>query len=150
MKLQIINKSRALNKLIKPFISLKSRKKQHSILLLAFLTLLSGCGSPGGTKIDDNTFYQLEADVAAVASSDVANAAPLEIKFIKEKLQLAKKAKADRDRRLEARLTEQIYADIELARLRAQLNQQNNELLDKRDQVSSAQVYLLELKEQLQ
>ncbi|MCX7553539.1 hypothetical protein OS175_06580 [Marinicella sp. S1101] len=114
------------------------------------MTLLSGCGSPGGTKIDDDSFFKLESDVAAVVNSPVADAAPLEIKFIKEKLQLAKKAKADRKRKLEAQYTAQIYADIEVAKLRATLNRKNNELLDKRDQVSAAQVYLLELQERLQ
>ncbi|WP_133566526.1 hypothetical protein [Marinicella litoralis] len=83
-------------------------------------------------------------------SSPVADAAPLEIKFIQEKLQLAKKAKADRKKKLEAQYTEQIYADIEIAKLRAELNQLNDVLLNKRDQVSSAQVYLSELLERMQ
>lgn len=119
-------------------------------LILLVLTGLTGCGSPGATKIDDDSFYQMETDVAAVANSPVADAAPLEIKGIQEKLQMAKKAKADRDRRTEAQLTEQIYADIKLAKKRAELKQKNNELLELRDQVSSAQVYLMELKERLQ
>ncbi len=149
MKHQIINKSKALNKLMKPFISLEMKKKAQFTLILAVLTVLSGCGSPGATKIDDNTFYQLEADVQSVVNSSVADAAPLEIKGIQQKLQMAKKAKADRDRRLESHYTEQIYADIKVAKLRAELNMKNNTLLDKRDQVSSAQVYLLELEERL-
>ncbi len=150
MKKQIINKSRAFNKLIKPFRSLYAVKTQLIVLILAFLTVLSGCGSPGATKIDDNTFYQLEADVAALINSPMADAAPLEIKFIQQKLQLAKQAKAERKRGLEAQYTEQIYADIEIVKLRAELNQKNNQLLNKRDQVSAAQVYLLELQERLQ
>ncbi len=125
------------------------RNKSLFFLYLAILTVLSGCGSTGGTKIDDNTYYQLEEDVAAVINSPVSNAAPLEIKFIKEKLQLAKQAKAERKRKLEAQYTAQIYADIEIAKLRAELNRKNNELLDKRDQVSAAQVYLMELQERL-
>ncbi|WP_223788919.1 hypothetical protein [Marinicella meishanensis] len=135
---------------MKPNIRLQTTKTGSLALILLILTGLSGCGSPGATKIDDDTFYQLEADVAAVANSAVADAAPLEIKGIQEKLQLAKKAKADRDRRTEAQLTEQIYADIQLAKKRAELKQKNNDLLDLRDQVSSAQVYLMELKERLQ
>lgn len=150
MKKQIINKSTAFNKLIKPFIKPDAIKTRFLMVNLAFLTLLSACGSPGGTKIDDDTYYQLENDVSAVVNSPVADAAPLEIKFIKEKLQLAKKAKADRNRKLEAQFTEQIYADINTAILRAELNQKNNLLLDKRDQVSAAQVYLHELQERLQ
>lgn len=149
MKKQIISKSKAFNKLMKAFMTLDATKKQVLLLNLAFLTVLSGCGSPGATKIGDNSFQQLQQDVDAVVNSSVADAAPLEIKFIREKLQLAKKAKADRDRKLEAQYTEQIYADIEIAKLRAELNQKNNQLLNKRDQVSAAQVYLLELQERL-
>ncbi len=150
MKKQIINKSKAFNKLVKVFIS-PNRVKIHVIALnLAFLTILSGCGSPGATKIDDNTYGQLESDVAALINSSVADAAPLEIKFIQEKLQLVQQAKADRKRGLEAQYTEQIYADIQIAKLRAELNHKNNELLNKRDQVSAAQVYQMELQERLQ
>jgi outer membrane murein-binding lipoprotein Lpp len=114
------------------------------------LTILGGCGSTGSLQVDDNTYYQLEADVQNVLASPVADAAPLEMKFIREKLVAAKEAKANRKRKLEAQLTEQIYADIKIARMRAELNQLNNELLDKRDQVSAAQLYLAELKERLQ
>lgn len=149
MKHQIINKSKAFNKLMKPFINPESRNIHLLLVILTFLTLLTACGSPGSTKIDDDTFYQLEQDVADLVNSNVADAAPLEIKFIQEKLVMTKKAKADRDRRLEAQYTEQIYADIQIAKLRAELNKKNDELLNKRDQVSSAQVYLLELKERL-
>ncbi len=150
MNFQIISKSKALNKQVKPFMSTESRKKAVFLLYLAILTSLSGCGSTGGTKIDDNTYYQLEQDVAAIINSSIADAAPLEIKFIKEKLQLAKQAKAERKRKLEAQYTAQIYSDIEIAKLRAELNQKNNMLLNKRDQVSAAQVYLMELEARLQ
>jgi len=150
MKKQIINKSKAFNKLIKVFIS-PNKVKIHLILLnLALLTILSGCGSPGATKIDDNTYAQLESDVTALMNTSVADAAPLEIKFIQEKLRLAKQAKADRKKSLETQYTEQIYADIKIAKLRSELNQKNNELLNKRDQVSAAQVYQMELQERLQ
>lgn len=149
MKQQIINKSKTFNKLIK--INIKSdRTKVYFLLLIwAFLTVLTGCGSTNMTKIDDNTFNQMESDVAAIANSAVADAAPLELKFIKEKLQLARDAKNNRKRTVEAQLTEQIYASIKIARLRADLNQKNNQLLDKRDQVSAAQMYLMELQERL-
>jgi hypothetical protein len=149
MKKQIISKSKAFNKLMKPFISPNIINKQFFVLYLAFMTIMTGCGSPGATKIDDNTFYQLESDVAALINSPVADAAPLEMKFIQEKLRLAKQAKADRKRSMEAQYTEQIYADIKTAKLRLELNQKNNQLLNKRDQVSAAQVYLLELQERL-
>ena len=149
MNKQIINKSKAFNKLIKVFIN-QNKVKAHLIVLnLSVLTILAGCGSPVTTKIDDNTYFQLENDVAALRNSTLADAAPLEMKFIQEKLKLAKQAKADRDRGLEAQYTEQIYADIEIAKLRAELNQKNNELPNKRDQVSAAQVYYMELQERL-
>jgi uncharacterized small protein (DUF1192 family) len=102
------------------------------------------------TKIDEDSYYQLEQDVTAILNSPVADAAPLEMKFIKDKLQLAKKAKADKKRSLEAQITEQIYADIKIANMRTELNRLNNELLNKRDQVSAAQLYLAELQERLQ
>ena len=149
MKIQIINKSKAFNKLIKAFISPDKAKIQFIVLNLVFLTVITGCGSPGATKIDDNTYYQLENEVAALINSPVADAAPLEIKFIQEKLQLAKQAKAERKRSLEAQFTEQIHADIEIAKLRTELNQKNNDLLNKRDQVSAGQVYLMELQGRL-
>ncbi|MFC3193502.1 DUF4398 domain-containing protein [Marinicella sediminis] len=125
-------------------------KSTSTAVLLLLLTMIGGCGSTGTIQIDEDTFYQLEADVQNVLASPVADAAPLEMKFIKEKLVLAKEAKASRKRKLEAQLTEQIYADIKIARMRAELNQLNNELLDKRDQVSAARLYLSELQERLQ
>ena len=120
------------------------------LLTVLVLTTFSGVGFTKKFKIDKNTYFKLEQDVSEIMSSPVADAAPLEIKFIQEKLQLAKKAKADRKKKLEAQYTEQIYADIEIAKLRAELNQLNNVLLDKRDQVSAAQVYLNELLERIQ
>ncbi len=125
-------------------------KSTSTAVLLLLLTMIGGCGSTGTIQIDEDTFYQLEADVQNVLASPVADAAPLEMKFIKEKLVLAKEAKASRKRKLEAQLTEQIYADIKIARMRAELNQLNNELLDKRDQVSAARLYLSELQERLE
>ncbi|VAW48132.1 hypothetical protein MNBD_GAMMA02-1288 [hydrothermal vent metagenome] len=150
MKKQIISKSKAFNKLIKAFISRYEAKRHLIVLNLAFLAVITGCGSPGATKIDDNSYYQLEDEVAVLINSSVADAAPLEMKFIQQKLQLAKQAKADRKRGLEAQYTEQIHADIKIAKLRAELNQKNNQLLNKRDQVSAAQVYQMELQERLQ
>ncbi len=143
-------KSNSLNKLMKRNIIKFHPKSTSTAVLLLLLTMIGGCGSTGTIQIDEDTFYQLEADVQNVLASPVADAAPLEMKFIKEKLVLAKEAKASRKRKLEAQLTEQIYADIKIARMRAELNQLNNELLDKRDQVSAARLYLSELQERLQ
>ena len=70
---------------------LQSLKKA---LLLAFLSTLIACSPPTVVEINDNTYYQLEEQVEAVKNSQVADAAPLEMKFITEKLQRAKKAKA--------------------------------------------------------
>ena len=143
-------KSNSLNKLMKRNISKFHPKYASTAALMLLLTILGGCGSTGSLQVDEDTYYQLEADVQNVLASPVADAAPLEMKFIREKLVAAKEAKANRKRKLEAQLTEQIYADIKIARMRAELNQLNNELLDKRDQVSAAQLYLAELKERLQ
>ena len=143
-------KSNSLNKLMKLNITSFPLKSGQSWVIVLLLTLLTACGSPGVTKIDEDSYYQLEQDVNAILNSAVADAAPLEMKFIKEKLQLAKKAKADKKRSLEAQITEQIYADIKIANMRTELNQLNHELLNKRDQVSAAQLYLAELQERLQ
>ena len=147
---QIIMKSTSLNKLMKLIVIKTNLKHTIKPSILLFLTAFSCVGLTAKYKIDKNTYFKLEADVKQIMSSPVADAAPLEIKFIQEKLQLAKKAKADRKKKLEAQYTEQIYADIEIAKLRAELNQLNDVLLNKRDQVSSAQVYLSELLERMQ
>ncbi len=143
-------KSNSLNKLMKLIINKIVPNSSVQLLTVLVLTTFSGVGFTKKFKIDKNTYFKLEQDVSEIMSSPVADAAPLEIKFIQEKLQLAKKAKADRKKKLEAQYTEQIYADIEIAKLRAELNQLNNVLLDKRDQVSAAQVYLNELLERIQ
>ncbi len=143
-------KSNSLNKLMKLIINKIAPNSSVQLLTVLVLTTFSGVGFTKKFKIDKNTYFKLEQDVSEIMSSPVADAAPLEIKFIQEKLQLAKKAKADRKKKLEAQYTEQIYADIEIAKLRAELNQLNNVLLDKRDQVSAAQVYLNELLERIQ
>lgn len=147
---QIINKSKAFNKLIKLNMSIESTKSLTFVLSVVVLTMLSGCGSPGGTKNGIDAFAELERDVTALINSSVADSAPLEIKFIKEKLQLAKQAKADKKRKLESQYMAQIYSDMEIARLRAELNKKNNQLLNRRDQVSAAQAFLMELKERMQ
>lgn len=138
-------KSNSLNKLMKQIINNLTTNNSLLLLIVLILTTFSGVGLAQKYKIDKNTYYKLEEDVKQIMSSPVADAAPLELKFIQEKLQLAKKAKADRKKKLEAQYTEQIYADIETAKLRAELNQLNDVLLNKRDQVSAAQVYLSEL-----
>ncbi|GAA4819201.1 hypothetical protein GCM10011365_10290 [Marinicella pacifica] len=125
---------------------LQSLKKA---LLLAFLSTLIACSPPTVVEINDNTYYQLEEQVEAVKNSQVADAAPLEMKFITEKLQRAKKAKAMGEKREEARLTQQIRSDIEVARLRAKVNRMNQALLEKRDELSAARVYLQQLEAQL-
>jgi hypothetical protein len=131
------------NMMTKPLQSLKKA------LLLAFLSTLIACSPPTVVEINDNTYYQLEEQVEAVKNSQVADAAPLEMKFITEKLQRAKKAKAMGEKREEARLTQQIRSDIEVARLRAKVNRMNQALLEKRDELSAARVYLQQLEAQL-
>lgn len=142
-------KSNSLNKLMKPFINRFSINSTITVLVVLLLTLISSSGLSKKFKVDKNTYFELEAAVNEIMASPVADSAPLEMKFIQEKLQLAKKAKADRERKLEAEYTQQIYADMEIAKLRAELNQLNDVLLDKREQVSEAQVYLAELQERL-
>ncbi len=134
---------------MKPFINKIVSNFTSKVMLVSLLTLISFNGLSQKFKVDKNTYFELEAAVNEVLASPVADSAPLEMKFIKEKLQLAKQAKADRKRKLEGQYTQQIYADIEIAKLRAELNQLNDVLLDKRDKVSEAQLYLNELQERL-
>ncbi len=127
----------------------KTLKQLKKGLLLALVGTLVACAPPTVIEITDNTYYQLEQEVEAVKNSEVADAAPLEMKFITEKLQRAKQAKARGDKREEARLTQQIRSDIELAKLRAKVNRMNQQLLEKRDELSAARVYLQQLEAQL-
>ncbi len=118
-------------------------------LMAAMVMALMTTAVSAKKKYDKEGYFKLEAKVQALMASPVASAAPLEMKFIREKMVLAKAAKADRKRKLEMQITEQIEAEIQIAHLRSELNQLNAELLNKRDQVSAGEVYLLELKEQL-
>ena len=127
----------------------KPLKTLKIVLFFAPLTLLVACAPPTVIEITDNTYYQLAEQVEAVKNSAVADAAPLEMKFISEKLQAAKRAKANGDLREEARLTQQIRSDIQVAKLRARVNQLNQTLLEKRDELSAARVYLQQLEAQL-
>lgn len=125
-------------------------RRSHTFYLVLVMTLcIQGFDAEARKKYDKEGFFKLEAKVNALLNSPVADAAPLEIKFIKEKMVLAKNAKADKKKKLEMQLTEQIEAEIEIAKLRSELNQLNADLLNKRDQLSAGQVYLLDLKEQL-
>lgn len=128
------------------FRTLKPLKTVFGLLIVTFLV---ACAPPTVVEITDNTYYQLQQEVEDVKNSPVADAAPLEMKFITEKLQAAKKAKANGEKREEARLTQQIRADIVIARLRADVNALNQTLLDKRDELSAARVYLQQLEAQL-
>lgn len=144
-------KSYSLDKQVEPETANLSR---FSVNLLKNTTLTAGLvvilvTSAVAKKYDKNSYFELEADVQALMASEVANAAPLEIKFIKEKMVLAKKAKAEKKKKLEGQLTEQIRAEMSIAQLRAEVNRLNAELLNKRDQISASEVYLLDLKEQL-
>lgn len=121
---------------------------KHTLMAALVMVLMTTTVS-AKKKYDKEGYFKLEAKVQALMASPVANAAPLEMKFIREKMVLAKAAKADRKRKLEMQITEQIEAEIQIAHLRSELNQLNAELLNKRDQISASEVYLLELKEQL-
>jgi len=134
---------------MKQNMTIKPLKYLKITLLISILTLLIGCAPPTVVEITDNTYYQLKEEVDAVKNSPVADAAPLEMKFITEKLQAAKRAKANGEKREEARLTQQIRSDIEVAKLRAEVNQLNQQLLEKRDELSAARVYLQQLEAQL-
>jgi len=139
----------AFNKLMKQNMTYKVLKYLKNGLFLSLFALLAACAPPTVVEITDETYYQLMEEVEAVKGSAVADAAPLEMKFITEKLQAAKRAKANGNKREEARLTQQIRSDIEVAKLRAKVNQLNQELLEKRDDLSAARVYLQQLEAQL-
>lgn len=122
---------------------------RQATLLCSLLTILtlSGCGSQVKPKQDE--LLILEQKVQAMLNSPVADSAPLEMKFVQQKMALAKQAEADRKRKLQATYIDEVKADIKVAQLRYDLNKLNNQLLDKRDKVSAAEVYLMDLKEQL-
>ncbi|KAA3647531.1 MAG: DUF4398 domain-containing protein [Proteobacteria bacterium] len=129
--------------------TINTRKSLKYVLSLLIVTYLVGCTPLTVIEINDNTFYQLQQDVESIKNSQVADAAPMEMKIISEKLQRTKQAKANGDLREEARLTQQIRADMTIARLRAKVNGLNQSLLEKRDELSAARVYLQQLEAQL-
>ncbi len=145
-------KSSSLDKQVKPDSAINGVFKPNSLkFMLSVATMLLILTVNGqAAKYDKNSYFQLEADVQALIASPVADAAPLEIKFIKEKMVFAKKAKAEKKKKLEGQLTEQIRAEMKIAHLRAEVNNLNAELLNKRDLISASEVYILDLKEQLQ
>ncbi len=129
--------------------SLFSRNSFKIWLVLGLMLIFWSLNTEARKKYDEEAYFKLEAEVETLIDSPVTNVAPLEIKFIKEKMVEAKNAKAERDRKLETQLIAQIRAEMEIANLRYEVNQLNDDLLEKRDQLSAAQVYLLDLKEQL-
>lgn len=134
---------------MKQNMTINTRKSLKYVLSLLIVTYLVGCTPLTVIEINDNTFYQLQQDVESIKNSQVADAAPMEMKIISEKLQRTKQAKANGDLREEARLTQQIRADMTIARLRAKVNGLNQSLLEKRDELSAARVYLQQLEAQL-
>src|SRR5690606_22091706 len=130
----------SFNKLMKQNIIQTTKTTLKPVLLLMIVTGLVACMPAATVPIDDNTYYQLQAEVDTVKASAVADAAPLEMKFITDKLRLAKIAKANGDKREEARYTEQIRADIVIAKLRAELNQLNQQLLNKIGRASCREI----------
>lgn len=122
-------------------------KKPTFICCLLCILTLSGCGSQ--VKPERDEFLVLEQQIQSLLHSPVADAAPLEMKFIQQKMELARQAGANKKRKLEATYLAEVKADIKVAQLRTELNQLNDQLLDKREKVSAAEVYLLDLKEQL-
>ncbi len=129
--------------------TIKTLKRMNFVLCFLIVTFLVACTPPTVIDINEDTFYQLQQQVEDIKKSEVADAAPMEMKFITEKLQRAKQAKANGDIREEARLTQQIRADMTIARLRAEVNGLNQKLLDKRDELSAARTYLQQLEAQL-
>jgi len=121
--------------------------KRNSTIALFVTILVTGCGP--NTKPSEDALFEIETRYQNVLNSPMANAAPVEMKFIKEKLALAKQAKSDRDNRTVSQLIEQIKGDLKIAKIRAKVNEQNNRLLNQRELVSETQMHLLELKEQL-
>ncbi|MCF6301042.1 MAG: DUF4398 domain-containing protein [Proteobacteria bacterium] len=121
--------------------------KRNSMITLLVTFLVTACGS--NTKPSEDALFEIETRYQNTLNSPVANAAPVEMKFIKEKLALAKQAKADRDNSSVFQLIEQIKGDLTIAKMRAKVNKQNNKLLNQRELISETQMHLLELKEQL-
>lgn len=114
--------------------------------LFAFLTLCA-CGPQ--LKPEQDELLVLQQKIQNMLNSSVADAAPLEMKFVQQKMALAQQARTDKKRKLEAAYIDEVKAEIKVAQLRNDLNRLNDELLNKRDKASAAEVYLLDLKEQL-
>ncbi|WP_395375460.1 DUF4398 domain-containing protein [Marinicella sp. W31] len=118
--------------------------------LFSLVLLLSVAGCTQNVKVDTTELNALNARYEQMRNSEIADSAPVEMKFIGEKLERAFQAMNSRDNKTAANLAEQIELDFQVAETRAMVNRLNDELLDAREKVLEAEVLLDDLTEQLQ
>ena len=118
--------------------------------LFFLLITLSVIGCTQNVRVDTTQLNALNARYEQMRNSEIANSAPVEMKFIGEKLEQAYDAMNRRDSKTATDLAEQIELDFQIAETRAMVNRLNDELLDSREKVSEAEALLMDLEEQLQ
>ncbi len=128
----------------------KSSKIPGLLLTSVVCVALIASQSALAAKKQHDNYAEVAAMVKALEQSEDTDSAPVEMKFIHEKLALAASAIEDRKHKDAEKLLEQIRSDIQVVKLRAQVNQLNDELLDALDRVSAAQSQLHLLQERLQ
>lgn len=132
--------------------TMKSLNLEHKFTLnslfgLILLLILHGCAQ--NVSLQTTDLDALKARYEQVKNTEVADSAPMEMRFINEKLDQAYQALSERDVKMAVQLTEQIELDFKIVESRARVNQLNDQLLDLREKISESQLLLSDLEEQL-
>ena len=117
------------------------------LLVALLLGLLTGCGA--GVKPDQNKYQAIRQQVLDAQAQGLSDAAPVEMKFIQEKLAAAELAMQHGDNTQANALLREIEVDLETARLRARVNKLNRELEAAKQRNARAEQQLSELQEAL-
>ncbi len=113
----------------------------------AGVLLLSSCG--GSVRPDLDRFSRLKQDVLLAQEEGLADAAPVEMQFIQQKLAAAELAVEHGDGGKADALMREIAVELETARLRATVNRLNRELDQAKKRNARIQRQLSELQETL-
>lgn len=115
--------------------------------VLGFVCLaLAACG---GVRPDPQHFDRVKQEVLAAQAEGLVDAAPVEMRFVQQKLAAAELALQHGDGKQADTLLREIEVDLETARLRARVNRLNSDLEAAKRRNAQAQQQLMELQEAL-
>jgi len=117
------------------------------LLVLVLPGLLTACGA--GVRPDPHKYQAIRQEVLDAQAQGLSDAAPVEMKFIQQKLAAAELAMQNSDAKQANRLIQEIEVDLETARLRARVNQLNRELEAAKQRNARAEQQLSVLQEAL-